>query len=207
MKRNAPLLLSSVFGLLFTTCQSVNSAVPLRPAPNVSPLNINQSMLPFVLKGADNKTHALADFRGHPTTVFFFCGCDWCARCAKTWAQFQRADVLRSESNGHSVSRETKSINTLIVFAGDASAAQSFAAQAGLRPEQTLMLCDTTMRVTNAYHVESCPRVFVADAKSRLRYTNNHQDDRPHTSTPLIIVCRALNAMQTAQAAKAAANF
>jgi len=202
MKRSALLSVSSVFGLLLAASQSVNSAASLRHRPAASIPNINQPMLPFALMGADNKKHALAEFQGHPITVFFLCGCDWCTRCAKTWAQFQRSDALHSERNVHSVPAAAESINTLIVFAGDASAARSFAAQTGLRPEQTLMLCDTTMRVTNAYHVESCPRVFVTDATGKLRYTNNHQDDRPHTSTPLTIVCRALNAMHTAQAAK-----
>ncbi len=202
MKRSTLLPLSGAFGLLFATSQSVNSAASLRYAPDVSTSNINQPVLPFALMGADNKRHTLAEFQGHPTTVFFFCGCDWCTRCAKTWAQFQRSEVLRSDQSARSVPAKSAGINTLIVFAGDASAAQSFAAQTGLRPEQTLMLCDTTMRVTNAYRVESCPRVFVVDAKGRCRYTNNHQDDRSHAATPLTIVCRALNAMHTAQAAK-----
>lgn len=202
MKQSTLLWLNGVSGLFFATCHGANSTVPLRHVPNVSTRNIKQPVLPFVLVGADSKRHTLADFQGHSITIFFFCGCDWCTRCAKTWTQFQQGGALRSEQHVHSILAGTEDVNTLVVFAGDAFAAQSFAVQTGLRPEQTVMLCDTTMHITNAYHVEACPRVFVVDAKGRLCYTNNHQDDRPHTSTPLTIVCRALNAMHTAQASK-----
>jgi len=157
-----------------------------------------QAAAPFMLTDADGNKCSLADYRGTPVALFFFCGCAWCTRCARDWGQFQRGGVLTNNTSLHSGSgpRSARPV-TLVVFSGDAAAARDFALSSGLDSGQTVLLPDTAMHVTlDLYHAEPCPRVFVLDPKGRVRYTNDHKDDAARKASEMVIASRALDALR-----------
>ena len=139
----------------------------------------------FHLPDMQGKTRTLSEFGGHPVALFFFCGCDACHRCAKTWADVQRSGTLPGTP-------------TVIVFSGEADAARSFLAETGLDPAQTTMLIDPKDEVAEAYHAPVCPRVFVLDKRTRLRYTNNERGTDPQTMPAAALVSRAISAFRAA---------
>lgn len=191
MKRLVPLLLGCL--LTNTALASGRRSVPNVPCTNAHPGEANPTSAPaFALPDGDGHHRSLAEFRGRPVTLFFFCGCPWCARCAETWGKFQGGGVLPAGS------KDTATPITLVVFSGDAAAARAFATQVGLDLSQTVLLPDPTMRVTQGlYHAEPCPRLFVLDAQGRVRYTNNHKDDAPRSAPALALCSRALDALRT----------
>jgi peroxiredoxin len=159
-------------------------------APRVIPTNTNakpQVGLPapvFTLMDTQGKLFTLASVQGHPATLFFFCGCPWCAEVAKEWGQVQRHASLPA------------STQTLVVFAGSKTAAQAFATKAGLTRKQTLLLPDPDSKLTEGvYNLNSCPRVFVLDSARIIRYTNDHTDDQPRVAPAKIIVGHAIAAL------------
>ena len=160
-------------------------------APAVSPkLNMGRVMPSFTLRDGFGKQQTLSQYRGKKIALFFFCGCPWCTKCAQQWGQFQRGNTLAAP--------DTVPPPTVVVFTGDSATAHSFALQTGLDLKQTVLLPDVAMRVTtNLYHADTCPRVFIADAQGRLRYTNNHKDDAPRQAPALIIASRALQALRS----------
>lgn len=191
LQRLVPVLL----GCLLTNAvlASGRRSVSNVPRTDAHPGETNPASAPaFTLSDGDDHHRSLAEFRGRPVALFFFCGCPWCARCAETWGKFQHGGVLSAGST-----TSTAPI-TLVVFSGDAAAARAFATQAGMDLSQTVLLPDPTMRVTlDLYHAEPCPRVFVLDSKGLVRYTNNHKDDAPRTASALALCSRALDALRT----------
>lgn len=191
---------SVALGLLLTLGGPGTAAPPrthqVTPPPKRA---ILQPAPDFRLQDADGKPQRLAQYRGRPVTLFFFCGCEWCARCAKMWGQFQRSGVLQSAaSSPRSVSGASADPATLIVFSGDGAAARAFALAQGMDLAQTVLLPDTTMQVTQTlYNAEPCPRVFVVDPQGLLRYTNDHPDDAARKDSEAIIVSRALDALRS----------
>src|SRR5579862_3681536 len=126
--------------------------------PVTSPVT-GQAAPEFAVSGADGKLHKLADYRGRPVVLFFFCGCQWCQQCAQAWGQMQRGGALALPNPAP---KDAKDPVTLVVYAGDASAVRDFARQEGLDPAQTVLLPDVEMKVTlGAYQAAPCPRVFV----------------------------------------------
>jgi peroxiredoxin len=161
---------------------------PETPAPHVIPTNVKPQLgLPapaFTLLDTQGKPFTLALLQGHPVALFFFCGCPWCAEVAKEWSQMQRHASLPA------------STQTLVVFAGSKNAAQAFAARAGLARKQTTLLPDPDSKLTEGvYKLNSCPRVFVLDSASLIRYTNDHTDDQPRVAPAKIIVGHAIAAL------------
>lgn len=160
----------------------------------------------LTLADTDGKTCHLAQLRGKPLALFFFCGCPWCQHCAETWGQFQRGGALPlTQATSLKVSPTTAM--TLVVFSGNANAARAFEAQTGLDPAQTLMLPDPDLRVTTAYHADPCPRAFVLDAQGHLRYTNHHADDAPRQASALAIASRTLDALRAGSAPTSEGSF
>lgn len=144
----------------------------------------------FTLQDADGKSRTLAEFRGRPVTLFFYCGCEWCHRCASLWAQFQRGGALPTGTAG-------KDPVTLVVYSGDAVGVRQFATETGLSADQTVLLTDPQMDVTlMKYDAEPCPRVFVVDPGGRIVYTNDHSDDAPRKAPEMVIASRALDALR-----------
>ena len=172
-------VLAVSIALLFTTpvdlVASPTISLPLAPA--------------FSLRDTSNRPYTLGEFKGHTVTLFFFCGCPWCHRCATEWGDFQRGGALPAAAPGH------LSI-TLVVFSAPAEETREFARETGVDMRTTVLLPDPDMRVTNAYHADICPRVFVLDARGRIRYTNNHPDDAPRRAPEMLIVSRALTALR-----------
>lgn len=143
------------------------------------------------------KPAALTSWRGHPVTLFFFCGCSECLAVAKGWAQLQRNGTLTRKGLGTgAVPPSAKSQKgaavpvpevpvTMIVYSGDASGAKSLATRAGLDMEsgKTIVLIDPALRVTDSlYHVESCPRAFVLNSSGAIQFTNNSADNSAETT-------------------------
>lgn len=169
------------------------------PAPKAAKLSLAPD---FHLRDADGKPQRLTQYRGRPVALFFFCGCEWCARCAKMWGQFQRSGVLKAKilpaGRAANASASPANPTTLIVFSGDGAAAHAFAQQQGMDLTQTVLLPDISMQVTQTlYHAEPCPRVFVVDPQGFVRYTNDHPDDAARKSSEVVIVSRALDAVRS----------
>ncbi len=154
----------------------------------------------FTLADTAGVKHSLSDYHGHPITLFFYCGCEWCHRAATVWGQFQRGNVLPPDHTGQPAS-------TLIVFSGDASAAGQFRDETGLDPNSTVLLPDPDMDVTlGKYNAEPCPRVFVIDPNGHIAYTNNHADDAPRKASALAIASRALDALRDCSGSSSTAS-
>lgn len=125
---------------------------------------------------------AIADFKGHPTALFFYCGCEWCFKCSTAWGQLQHA--------------LPPGCRTVVVFASGYRDALEFAQQTGLDLSTTTLLTDPADHVPDdLYNAPTCPRVFVIDAKGIIRYTNNHRNDAPRVAPAMAIAEKALTAM------------
>ena len=148
----------------------------------------------FTLKNVNSESRSLIAYRGRPVTLFFFCGCSWCSEVAKRWGQEQRNSVLTFFRPAH-----TPPV-TLVVFSGSGEEAQEFARQNGLDTKQSDLLPDPTMRVVRQYAAQSCPRVFVVDAKGYICYTNNYSDGASHKATVAATVAHTLDALQKCSA-------
>ena len=141
----------------------------------------------FTLADTDGRQRSLAEFHGRPVAVFFFCGCPWCADCARQWAGAVRAQPVPAD------------IPALIVFSGDAATARRFRRANGLDARRTVLLPDTTLAVTERrYRLNTCPRVFVLDAEGVIRYTNDHSSDTARVAPATVIVSRAAAALTAA---------
>lgn len=165
-------------------------ALPAAPRVGLA-LQAGQPAPAFALTDAQGKPFSLAATRGRPVTLFFFCGCPWCADVARAWSQAQRGARLPA------------STRTLVVFAGTGAAAKIFAARSGLDLTQTTLLPDTDSRLTEGvYKLNSCPRAFALDPAGLIRYTNDHADDQPRQAPALTIVLRTLTALGRVEQAK-----
>lgn len=149
----------------------------------------------FTLADAQGHKRSLADFRGHPVALFFFCGCQWCHECADAWGQLQRGNALAMPTPGGKTAA-TETPRTVVVFQGDAEAVRAFANETGLDTAQTILLPDPKIEVTMRYQALPCPRIYVLDGQGILRYTNNHADDAPQKAPALAIVSRAVDALR-----------
>ena len=195
-----------VFSAGYSATRSQRTAVktPPKAAAKGSP-NRPAKSLPmaaaFTMPDADGKSRSLAGYHGHPVTMFFYCGCEWCHRCATDWGQFQRGGALPKDTDGTTPA-------TLIVYSGDASAAKQFSNETGLSAADTVLLPDPKLDVTiSKYDAEPCPRVFVVNRDGRIVYTNNHKDDAARSAPEMVIVSRALDALRkTAQPVTSAAS-
>jgi len=147
----------------------------------------------FALPDTTSRLRRLSEFRGRRVALFFYCGCEWCHRCARVWGEMQRAGALASLP----VPAKNSPI-TVVVFQGDAGEAKQFEAQTGMDSAQTVLLTDESMHVTlDLYHAAVCPRVFVLDRHGYLDYTNDHVDDLPRKAPEQVIATRALKALRT----------
>ncbi|HET6384882.1 MAG TPA: redoxin domain-containing protein [Armatimonadota bacterium] len=154
----------------------------------------------FELKDPDGRPHSLVSYRGRRVALFFFCGCSWCADCAREWGSFQRGGVLKAASPGGQSSSKAHAPITVIVFTGGADAGRAFITAAGLDTHQTVLLLDPDLSVTvRSYHAEPCPRVLIIDSKGWIRYANRHPDDAPRTAPALAIISHALTALRASE--------
>lgn len=144
----------------------------------------------FTLPDADGKSRTLAEFRGRPVTLFFYCGCEWCHKVSTLWGQFERGGALPKGAPG-------KPPATLIVYAGDAAGVKQFANETGISGSETVLLTDPQLDVTiSKFDAEPCPRVFVIDPAGKIVYTNNHKDDAARQASEMVIASRALDALR-----------
>ncbi len=138
----------------------------------------------FTAREVGGKPVRLAKLRGKPVTLFVFCGCEACHKIAKEWTGYARDRVLPAGSGP-----------TIAAYMGDRATAIAFAQETGL-PKTVTLIPDRNLEITQKYGVAPCPRVFVIDAVGRVRYTNNHSDDRPQKAAPALITGRALQALR-----------
>ncbi|MGC4044814.1 MAG: redoxin domain-containing protein [Armatimonas sp.] len=137
----------------------------------------------------NKKRFTLTTLRGQPIALFFFCGCQACWDLATEWNRLQRAEVLRNQAPGLK--------RTVIVYVDmSPSAAESLARATGWEGESTLPLVDTNDIARKAYQAEPCPRVFVADSRHILRYTNSHPYDQPQKAPVAAIAAFCLDALK-----------
>lgn len=181
-----------------TPGQKTGQPIVPKPAPKTEIKAESLSIAaPITLLDVAGKRCALAEFRGRPVALFFFCGCERCVACAKSWAQIQRGDVLPQDAKN-----SVKTPITLIVFTGNADAARLFAAQTGLDMHQTVLLPDEKMQAARSYRAMTCPRIFVVDSAGKIRYTNDHADDAPLKASAALIVSSTLDALKRCAAGK-----
>jgi peroxiredoxin len=185
------LLLASLCQRLCAQTTVGAAPVPGRPAPA------------FTLPDLNGKQHSLSEFKGRRVTLFFFCGCSWCAEVAKEWARLQRMGVLLDQEKP-SKPTEKKAVppppkTVIIYFEMDAESARDLFTTAGLDPAQTTALLDEPQDVTiRQYDADPCPRAFVVDDKGILRYTNNHADDTARKASTATIIARTMGALHAA---------
>ena len=132
-----------------------------------SPVAIGRSVPAFTLPDTTGQGRSLAEFRGRPVAVFFFCGCVPCHDFARLWAQAQQNGDL-----GTGKLEVGKQVSTAIVFAGERRAALSFAEETRLDLTRTLVLLDPADEISQRFNVQQCPRVFVLDPMGHLTYSN-----------------------------------
>jgi hypothetical protein len=183
-----------------TAAQKSKAAVDKKQSASPSGLPaINTPFPAFTLPDTEGKTHALAELKGRPVALFFFCGCERCQRCALTWAQLQQGGALAAlpaaPANVAAATSASDAPNTVIIFMGDAEATRAFAATAGLDSKQTLLLPDPKLTLTQRVHALPCPRTFALDGKGIVRYVNAHKDDDPLKASAATIVTRTLEAL------------
>jgi len=179
---------------------------PSHHVPAVAPATASQatdvpSILPpvgglapaFTLADTEGKTRSLAEGKGRPVALFFFCGCSWCADMAKEWATLQQGHALTSVASIPPL--------TVIVYSGTGAEAKEIAKASGLDLGQTMLLCDPDLHVTqDLYHSEPCPRVFVLDGRGVVRYVNAGPDDKPREASAAVIAAKTLSALRAASA-------
>lgn len=185
----------SCYKSLFLLCLALSAFATLPVmATSCEKPTVGQLAPNLVLVSVNNKRVSLIQLRGRPVALFFFCGCRWCTECAKEWGQVQRSGALcLVPTTG---ARQTVSPVTLVVFSGNAAATNAFALDTGLDLKQTLLLPDPLMYTTLAYNAEPCPRVYVINRNTILKYTNNHRDDAPRKAPALAIASRVLVTLQ-----------
>lgn len=155
----------------------------------------------FTAADIDGKPRTLKDLRGKPVTLFFFCGCEWCRRFAKAWAEIDRSGGLptaEAEQN-----RNADNPRTVVVFMGDADNVRAFVEDTGLDASRTVPIPDPRMDVTMKYKAVECPRIFVLDREGRIRYTNNHKDDQPRKAAAATLVSKTIDALRAVNTIKA----
>ncbi len=170
--------------LLFALVCACTAAAALQKGRKPAPPPLAR---PFALADVEGKRHALADYRGKPVALQFWCGCQWCHDMAKLWGQAQRSGALQV---GGQIPP------TLVVFAGSADELKGFATETGLDPATTVLMPDPDLAVAQPYHAVPCPRVFVLDSGGRIRYTNNRADDAARKGPAALITGRAADALQ-----------
>ncbi|MBV9864583.1 MAG: redoxin domain-containing protein [Abitibacteriaceae bacterium] len=186
---------------------SAQAAPPSRPSQVTTSTAVPQPAPAFILPDVDGKTHSLTDYRGQPVTLYFYCGCVWCHRCAQAWSGVQRSGALaQMAAKQLSASPHKTSVGaghtplTLVVFTGDAEEARSFAKETQLDPKQTLFLLDQDEKVSPLYQATPCPRVFILDPQGKIRYTNNEQGKDSYKIPAPLIVARAVDALRAVSA-------
>jgi peroxiredoxin len=142
----------------------------------------------FTLRDSRGHSVRLSALRGRPVVIWFFCGCPWCAACARQWGAFEQGGVITGGSQGPI---------TLVVYAGNATDGVAFIQSEGMDANTTTVVGDPQLSVTeDLYHAELCPRVFVLDQRGIVRYTNDHADDKPRVASANTITSKALGALQ-----------
>lgn len=138
-----------------------------------------------VLNSSQQLQLTLSELKGHSVSLFYFCGCDRCHKCAEMWAQMQRSDVLPQGNK------------TVVVFMGPSSQAVSFQRDTGLLAANTTLLADPEMKAEQTFGVTECPRVFIESPAGIVKYTNNHSDDGPMQKSPVAALTRAVSALNS----------
>jgi len=185
--RRQALTALAVLGLSLAVAASAAPKPPKQAAPAV-PV-VGRAAPPLASADADGKKRSLAELRGRPVALFFFCGCQACQECAPLWAQVQRSDFMRAENS-------QAAPVTVVAYLGDVDQTRAFAATHGLDPKRTVLLPDPRNRLALAYRSSPCPRAWIIDVGGVIRYTNNKADEKPHVAPAGTIMGRAQDALE-----------
>jgi hypothetical protein len=153
-------------------------ALLMRPCSAAPPV-IGKSAPAFSLPDTNGKIVSSQTWRGQVIVLFFFCGCEACYEVGKEWASLQRGGALNSPpakttaTAGTIKARRGVSARTVVVYSElSPSAARSMADSCGF-PSDTLILVEERGTVVKErFGAMPCPRVFLLDNNSILRYTN-----------------------------------
>lgn len=154
-----------------------------------TPPKEGKSVPDFQLSSLEGKPFTLTAQRGQPTALFFFCGCAACWEVAKEWTNLQRSGVLTQPA--------VRLQKTVVIYVDlSLKAAQDLAEAMAWDKPRTILLLDKDNTLRDRFQAEPCPRVFIADDRLILRYTNTHSYDAPQKAPAAAIVAFTLDALK-----------
>jgi peroxiredoxin len=155
----------------------------------ITPPQEGKPLPEFRLETLEGKPFLLASQKKQPSVLFFFCGCAACWDVATEWNRLQRSGTLR---------QQTPRLQTSIIVYVDMSltSAKAMAQEMNWDRAQATLILDAKNRVRGLYKAEPCPRVFLADDKKILRYSNTHTYDAPQKAPASAIVAFTLDALK-----------
>jgi len=161
---------------------------------------------PLALRDTEGHARSLRDFRGMPVVLCFVCGCPLCRAFARAWANEQGAAARPASLPAGAPHRRAKSRwvaesqIALFVETGTARSLRAFAREAGLAPRRSVLLLDPGGRAARRYGVTGCPRVFVLDTGSTVRYTAARSVDSRATGAGRLVegIVVVLRSMESA---------
>jgi peroxiredoxin len=148
---------------------------PVRdPTPPPSAMDLGPKLgdeLPnFTAPDEGGKQYTLAQFRGKPLIVNFFCGCSRCMGIGRMLAQWQK--------------KEKAPMIGLVTFKPDFFA--EFRKETGITFP---LLLDPEKEIGLQWNSPICPRIWVVDAKGRAVFTNPHEPEMmPPQQTAAMVV-------------------
>lgn len=151
----------------------------------------------FAAPDVEGRTRTIAQWKGRPLVILFFCSCDACRPVAQLWGEAQATGALRpaSGSDGDTAADPRKmALETLVFFAGDVEATRNFAGSVGLDSRQTVLFADYAFRTARRYNAIPCPRIFVVDRQGIVCHTNNEAGGKADETPAPVLVSRAITA-------------
>jgi peroxiredoxin len=148
-----------------------------------NPFPIGSSAPDFSLPGTDDETYSLASFADAPILVVMFI----CNHCPYVQAYLERLVALQEQYKDQGVQFVGINPNDVSRYpTDDMPHMKQLAEEQGFNFPY---LRDEDQEVTEAYHAERTPQIFVFDAERKLRYAggidDNYQDESAVKERPL----------------------
>jgi len=134
-------------------------------------LAINDSIIPFNLKGVDGKTYTPEDFKGKKALAVIF----WANHCPYVQAWEERIIQLQKEYADRGVQFILVSSNDPAKYPEDGFEAMK--ERARMKGYPFPYVFDETQEVARAYGAERTPEIFLFDQEGKLRYHGAPDDN------------------------------
>ena len=139
-------------------------------------LAINDSLVPFSVKGIDGKTYSASDFKDKKALAVIF----WANHCPYVQAWEDRVIQLQKEYADRGVQFVVVSSNDPAKYPEDGF--EPMKERARMKGYPFPYVFDETQEVARAYGAERTPEIFLFDKEGRLRY-HGAPDDNYETTT------------------------